>query len=106
MFTPYSNALTAEPFEGVTRRVLAHDDDMMLVEFSFKAGVELPLHSHPHKQISCVVSGKMEFTMGGEVFIMNPGDSMMISPDVTHGAKPLEDSVVVDIFSPARKDFL
>ncbi|MCL2618638.1 MAG: cupin domain-containing protein [Defluviitaleaceae bacterium] len=106
MFTSYVNATTSNPLPGVTRRVLAYDDHIMLVEFTFDAGVHLPHHSHPHNQVSYVKSGKMEFTLDGEVFTMNPGDSITIPPDVIHGALPLEASMVLDVFTPARQDFL
>ena len=106
MFKSYSSATPVEPTPGVTRRVLAYDEEIMLVEFTFEADLKLPLHTHPHRQVSCVKSGKLEFTLGDEVFILGPGDSITIPPDIPHGALPLEASVIMDVFTPARQDFL
>ena len=53
--------------EGVERRVLAYCDDMMCVENRFVKGSIGAMHSHPHTQITYVVSGVFEFTIDGEV---------------------------------------
>jgi quercetin dioxygenase-like cupin family protein len=37
--------------EGGERRVLSYGGGMMLVQFSFDAGVTAAMHSHPHEQI-------------------------------------------------------
>ena len=42
---------------GVTRRVLAYNDGLMCVENTFEKGAVGALHSHPHTQITYVVSG-------------------------------------------------
>ena len=43
--------------EGVTRRILAYTDGLMCVENTFEEGAVGKLHSHPHTQITYVVSG-------------------------------------------------
>jgi len=106
MFMPYNNAKSVAASPGVQRKVLAYDEDMMVVEFTFDADVKLPLHTHPHKQASYVLQGKLEFTLGEEKFIMCKGDTLTIPPDIPHGAEPLEPSVVIDVFSPMRKEFV
>ena len=106
MFMPYSEAKAVEMAPGVQRKVLAYDEDMMVVEFTFDAGVKLPLHTHPHKQASCVIQGKLEFTLGDEKFVLSSGDTLTIASDIPHGVEPLEPSVVIDVFSPMRKEFV
>jgi quercetin dioxygenase-like cupin family protein len=44
--------------------------------------------------------------IGDERFDAKPGDSWCIPGDVVHGAEILEDSVVVEVFSPVREDYL
>ena len=41
----------------------------------------------------------------GERYQLLPGDSWAIPGNVEHGAKPLEDSVALEVFSPPRKDY-
>ena len=39
---------------GVSRRVLAHNDQLMIVEVNFQAGSVGDIHTHPHCQNSYV----------------------------------------------------
>ena len=72
----------------------------------FKAGSEGRLHCHPHCQITYVVSGAFEFTIGDETRIVRAGDVLMKVPDVVHGCKCLEDGMLIDTFTPMRENFL
>lgn len=104
----YKDAYVPTSNEAMTRRVLSHDGNLMLVHMTFHKKSDDPgLHSHPHEQIVYVQKGKLEFIIGGESFIIGEGDSVYVEPNVEHGAKVLEDdSVLLDIFSPQREDFL
>ncbi len=105
MFFLNEDANPVEMLPGLVRRVLATDDNMMLVEFSFQEGVEVPQHTHPHDQVGYVVSGRMRMVMGEQVIECGPGDSYHAPPDVPHGGTALQASVVIDVFSPPREDY-
>ncbi len=92
--------------EGVTRKILAHSDNIMVCEMHFDKGAVGAPHSHPHEQVSYVISGKFEFTIDGEKIIVGPGDTTYKKPNVVHGAVCLEEGVMLDIFTPQREDFL
>jgi quercetin dioxygenase-like cupin family protein len=102
---PREKATSVEMLPGLTRRVLALSDKLMLVEFTLDEGVEVPKHSHPHDQVGYVVSGGMRLVIGEQVAECGPGDSYHAPPDVSHSAVALESSVVVDVFSPPREDY-
>jgi quercetin dioxygenase-like cupin family protein len=91
-------------------RYLAYTDHLMMVVFDCHDGPASqpdPLHSHPHEQISYVVSGEISLILGNEVTRLGPGDMFCVPPDVPHGIQPLSGHVrLVDTFSPIRKDFL
>ncbi len=91
---------------GVIRRILAYNDDMMVVENTFSKDAVGALHSHPHTQITYVKSGKFEFTIDGEKHIVTEGDTLLKTDGVVHGCVCLEAGVLLDIFSPCREDFL
>ena len=93
-------------FPGASRKVLARGGGLMTVEVKFAAGCQVPAHTHPHEQVSYVVSGRIELTLGGKTEVLGPGDTFYAGPDEPHGVNFLEDSVVVDTFSPQREDFL
>jgi quercetin dioxygenase-like cupin family protein len=93
--------------EGAERRVLSHGAGLMLVEFTFKAGIVAPMHSHPHEQVGYVVSGALELTMEGYgAQRLGPGASYYVPPGTMHGVTILEPTVLVDAFTPVREDFL
>ena len=92
--------------EGVERRVLAYCDDMMCVENRFVKGSIGAMHSHPHTQITYVVSGVFEFTIDGEVHTVKAGDTLLKQDGVIHGCVCVEDGILVDIFTPMREDFI
>ena len=93
--------------EGAQRRVLSYGGGIMLVEFTFGAGVRAPIHSHPHEQIGYVVSGEIDLFMDGfETARLAAGGSYYVAPNVSHGIVTYAPTVLIDCFSPIREDFL
>jgi len=94
--------------EYMTRRVLAHHNNIMLVQMTMhKYSGEPGMHSHPHEQIIYVQKGKLELIVDGKNMVLSEGDSVYVEPNVPHGAIVLEDeSILLDIFTPRRDDFL
>lgn len=102
----HGNTLPQQVSEGVTRRVLAYTKELMCVENTFAAGAVGPLHSHPHTQITYVVSGRFSFTIDGETHEVTTGDTLLKKDGVSHGCICLEAGILLDIFNPMREDFL
>lgn len=92
--------------EGVKRKIMGYDKDLMLVKVDFDKGAVGSLHAHPHSQATYVVSGKFELTIGDEKKVIEAGDGYYVAPDVLHGCVCLEPGILIDTFSPAREDFL
>lgn len=94
--------------EKNSRKVLVHSEGLMLAEISFDKGGIGALHKHAdHEQAGYVVSGSFEVTVGNETKILKKGDSYFAPKNVMHGVVALEeDSVLLDAFTPMRKDFL
>lgn len=78
----------------------------MCVENHFEAGAVGTLHHHPHTQITYVVEGKFEFIIDGEKRVVEKGDSMYKGGGLEHGCVCLEQGVLLDVFTPMRKDFV
>jgi quercetin dioxygenase-like cupin family protein len=106
MIHKYKSALISQPFAGVTRRVLAHSQQIMLTEHRLEKGAVLPEHHHPQQQLVYFLEGKIEMEMNGSKFEASPGDSFVVLPNVPHKVIALEKSVALDIFTPAREDYL
>ncbi|MGC4093762.1 MAG: cupin domain-containing protein [Polyangiaceae bacterium] len=94
------------PETGLLRRILANNDRMMLVEHRMQEGWEGTRHSHPHDQLVYVLSGHLRFRGGEREFEARAGDSFIIRGDVEHQAWALAPSVVLDVFTPTREDYL
>lgn len=92
--------------EGIVRRILAYSADVMCVENAFDKGAVGPMHSHPHTQITYIVSGKFLFTIGDETREVGPGDTLLKQNGIMHGCVCLEAGKLLDVFVPMRKDFL
>jgi quercetin dioxygenase-like cupin family protein len=91
---------------GVSRRVLSHNAQMMMVEVRFEAGGIGAVHRHPHVQCTYVLNGRFRFTVDGEDVEVAQGDSIAFPGDVPHGTTCLEAGALLDVFTPARADFL
>ncbi len=105
-WVPHSE-IEAEPAgKGVVRRVMAYGKDAMCVENTFETGGIGAMHSHPHTQITYIVSGRYRFTIGDEVREVGPGDTLLKEHGVEHGCVCLEGGVMVDFFTPMREDFI
>jgi Uncharacterized conserved protein, contains double-stranded beta-helix domain len=91
---------------GISRKMLAHQGGMMAVEVAFEKGAIGTAHTHPHEQISYILEGSFEYTVGGVSYKIEKGDTYYVPPEAIHGVVALEDSVILDIFTPQRVDFL
>ncbi len=94
-----------EMLAGVIRRTLAVTDRLMLCEFFLKAGSEVPVHTHPHDQVGYVVSGETVMIVDGEEVHCRAGHAYAIPGGVPHGARAVQDSVLIDVFHPPREDY-
>lgn len=106
MFTKKSEDGFRGLLEGVEIKTLAHGEKTLLAKFKLKKGATIPSHRHIHEQTGFLVSGKMLFKVGSDRFECEPGDSWCIAGDVEHGVEVLDDSVVIEVFSPVREDYL
>lgn len=105
-WVPHADALPQDGGEGVTRRVLAYTDSLMVVENTFEQGAVGRLHSHPHTQITYVVSGEFQFTIDGETRTVRAGDALLKEDGVEHGCVCTQAGALLDIFTPMRQDFV
>ena len=91
---------------GVKRKVMAHDEKLMLVKVEFATGGIGAMHQHHHSQATHVESGVFEVEIGGETKTLRAGDAFFIPSNVLHGCICIEAGVLIDAFSPMRQDFI
>jgi len=105
-FIKFADISFKEVAPGMRRKIMAHGPDLMSVYVEFKKGAIGALHKHPHRQISCVVKGSFKARIGGETQIITAGDHYYVPAGIEHGVEALEDSILVDMFTPRRDDFV
>src|SRR5690349_8781015 len=93
-----------EVFPGFYGRFV-HGDGVTMVYWRVQEGAVLPEHSHPHEQLSNVITGRFEMTVGGETRVLEAGDVAVIPSQVLHSARALSDCYIVDAFHPVREDY-
>jgi len=103
---PHEAARESEPEPGLIRRVMAYNDKLFLAEHRMVEGWVGSAHSHEHDQIVYVVGGHLKVTCQGKTFDLRAGDSFVVRGGVEHGASAAEDSIVIDIFTPCREDYI
>lgn len=95
---------TIEP--GITRQVLCHDAQLMMVRVTFAKDAVGALHQHPHRQVTYVEAGVFETTIDGHTTRLVAGDAFLVPPGALHGVVALDAGSLIDVFTPARHDFL
>ena len=94
-----------EMLPGIYRKTLVYNNNMMLCYFSLNKNSYIPLHSHEEHQIGYVITGKLQFETEKGNIVVGAGDSYVFESNEKHGATILEDSEVIDVFSPSRNDY-
>ena len=84
---------------------MIHTDRMTVAYFRIEKGSRLPQHHHDQEQVTNILSGELEMTVGGKTRVCREGDVVVISSNVPHSARALTDCRVVDVFQPAREDY-
>jgi quercetin dioxygenase-like cupin family protein len=97
---------TRQLLDGVALTTLVHGEKTLMGRFSLTKGAVIPTHSHPHEQTGIMISGKLRFIVDGETMEVEPGDSWCLPGGAEHSAEALADSVVVEVFSPVRDDYI
>jgi unsaturated pyranuronate lyase len=99
------DAAQIEMLPGVHRRTMGTTDEAMLCEFFLQRDSIVPPHSHKNDQVGYVIYGTLEMTIGEQTYTIQPGESYAIPGGITHSARALVDSLVIDAFSPPRDDY-
>ncbi|MDQ6603855.1 MAG: cupin domain-containing protein [Chloroflexota bacterium] len=83
--------------------------DRLLAMFgNAEPNASLPLHSHPHEQITYVLEGAIHFQVGDAGHDLVPGEGLVIPGGVTHGGIRVgpEGCRFVEIFTPLRDEYV
>ena len=106
---PAEATAAVEMFPGVKRTTIVSGDSITLVRVEVAAGAEVPEHTHPHDQAGTVMRGRVRIRLGtgdeAATTEVAAGGGYMIPGDLPHFVEALEDSTLVEVFSPEREEF-
>lgn len=86
------------------RRVIG--ERSMISQVHLQQGCVVPTHAHFNEQFACIVSGRLRFTIGPAndrspvELTVAAGEVLHLPSNVPHAAEALEDTIVLDVFSP------
>ncbi len=91
---------------GIFRRTMSYNKANMLCHFTLKKNARIELHKHVACQNGFVIRGKVRFfTQDGNSFIVEDGDGYLFESEEYHGSEVLEDTELIECFSPFRPEY-
>ena len=97
--------MVPEKVMGTVSRRLIHGEKITLGFFDLPKGSSVPSHSHENEQFSNVLQGKILFKSDGQEVTVKGGEVLHIPSGAEHAVEVIEDSRVLDLFSPPRDDW-
>lgn len=102
-FTNIKQISERQIFRGICGRYF-HGERMTCGDVVLDPETDIPMHQHFHEQLTYLLEGRMEFVVGDEKSVMEPGDIAIIPGGVLHGGRTIT-RCRVDTFAPARDDY-
>jgi quercetin dioxygenase-like cupin family protein len=102
-------AIPAEDVRKGVRRRAFGSEDVILVMNEIEPEMEPAPHAHEgFDQMALIISGRAIYHIGEDAHRVGPGSVMLIPAGETHWIEPDGDEPIenLDVFAPARKDFL
>jgi quercetin dioxygenase-like cupin family protein len=91
---------------GIKRQTVASGKTMYQMLAKLEAGSKMPEHKHPQEQVVHILSGRMKLIVEGTPHELVPGDSFYLASNIPHGVETMEQTRVLDTFSPPRDEYL
>ncbi|MBP3311653.1 MAG: cupin domain-containing protein [Butyricicoccus sp.] len=68
----------------IVSKTLVQNDTVSMTLFSFDKGEEISTHAAGGDAMVTVLEGTGRFTVGGEVYILSEGDTLIMPKDIPH----------------------
>lgn len=95
-----------EQLSDTIGRQMLHTETMTVARIHLAAGAQVPSHAHANEQVANVLEGRLRFVVGDEEQVVEAGETLFLPANVPHEAEALADSIVLDVFSPVREDWV
>ena len=92
---------------GLTRTTLSYNNDLMICHFHEEKDTKIELHTHLAVQNGYVLKGKIRFFLeDGVEFIALPGSAYVFDSMEPHSSIALEETELIESFTPMRPEYL
>jgi quercetin dioxygenase-like cupin family protein len=91
---------------GIKRRTLTSGQTMYQMIAQLDAGSVMPEHRHAQEQVVHILEGRMRLIVQGTPHELRPGESFYLASNAPHGVETIENTLVLDTFSPPRDEYL
>ncbi len=91
---------------GIKRQTVTSGKTMYQMLATLEPGSKMPAHQHPQEQIVHILSGRLKLIVDGVPHELATGDSFYLAGMVPHGVETIEETRVLDTFSPPREKYL
>jgi quercetin dioxygenase-like cupin family protein len=95
-----------KPIPLLTRRKIT-TSQMLVARVLLEKGCYVAQHAHDSEQVAMIVSGRVRWALGEKgteafrEYEMGEGEVMLLPSNVPHGVTALEDTLIIDVLSPA-----
>ncbi len=99
---------TDHPMQRLQRRRII-GEHAMLSEVLLEEGCLVPTHAHENEQFAYVLRGRIRFGIGAEGsaerhdLVLEAGEVLHLPSGVPHSAEALQETLIIDIFSPTSE---
>ena len=91
--------------EMVSRKFVT-GDRQTLAQIYLKRGAVVPMHEHESEQMTYVLQGALRLLAAGEEITLREGEVLHVPSGLPHQVEALDDTFVLDVFSPVRHDWI
>jgi quercetin dioxygenase-like cupin family protein len=84
---------------------MIHGEMSTLGIWEIRKDAIIPEHQHENEQITMILEGDLQMTIGGITMIFTAGCVQVIPPHVPHSAVALTDCRVIDSWTPVREAY-
>jgi unsaturated pyranuronate lyase len=96
---------TKEVLAGIRLRSV-HLENLMMTFVDYPAGSTVPAHHHRYEQITYVLEGWLEVTVGDQRRVLAAGEGVRIPANQEHSSRPVDGTAkALDAWTPVPRRF-
>lgn len=95
-----------EEISELYQRKVVYGENLVVARVEVKQGAVTQPHKHDSEEVVMVLKGAWKFSLPTGDVTLRENQMLSIPPGVEHSSEALEDTVAIDICTPARLDWL